>query len=241
MVDIKLNSACQRDIQFIGDERTPVITIDDLLLSTDELVEYASRHARFSSDGQLAYPGIRADLPAEYANVLAPELVALISNLYNTPRSYDYRLVHQLFSLVTEAPENLGPLQRMPHTDNRSPYYFATVHYLNTVEHAGTGFFRHRPTSYERITEGRYQAYIQAANTHMQANGLPAQKYINASDDHFELIGEVEYRPNRIVIYPSNLLHSGLIQPDRDIDKDPGSGRLTANLFFYFGERPRTT
>ena len=56
-----------------------------------------------------------------------------------------------------------------------------------------------------------------------------------------ELIGEVEYRPNRMVIYPGNLLHSGLIQPDRDINDDPASGRLTANLFLYFGERPRDT
>jgi hypothetical protein len=75
----------------------------------------------------------------------------------------------------------------------------------------------------------------------METNGPPAEKYINASDDHYELIGEVEYRPNRMVIYPGNLLHSGLIQPDRDINDDPASGRLTANLFLYFGERPRDT
>lgn len=239
MVNIKLNNSCRRDIQIVGDEKTPVVVIDEPILSTDELVHYACKHAEFDSNDEFVYPGIRAELPAEYAKVLVPELVALISHLYNLPRSYDYRLIHQLFSLVTQPPEDLGPLQRMPHTDNRIPYYFATVHYLNSGDHAGTGFFRHRPTSYERITEDRYQHYIQTASAHMEANGLPAEKYINESDDHFELIAEVEYRPNRLVIYPSNLLHSGLIQPDRDINEDPANGRLTANLFLYFAERPR--
>ena len=241
MVEIILNSACRLNVQTVGDEKTPVITIDDPILSTDELVRYASQSAEFSSKNQLAYPGIRAALPAEYAAVLKPELVAMISDLYKIPRTYENLLIHQLFSLVTQQPDDLEILQRLPHFDDRSPDYFATVHYLNSGDRAGTGFFRHRPTSYERITEDRYQSYIQAASTHMETNGLPAEKYINASDDHYELIGEVEYRPNRMVIYPGNLLHSGLIQPDRDINDDPASGRLTANLFLYFGERPRDT
>jgi len=208
-------------------------------MSTCELVQYASQNAEFRSSSKSAYPGIRAELPAEYARALVPELVALISHLYNIPRFCKPQLIHQLFSLVTQKAEDLGPLQRMPHTDNRSPFYFATVHYLSSDDHAGTGFFRHRPTRYECITEDRYQSYVQAANLHMAAHGLPAEKYINASDNHFELIAEVEHRPNRMVVYPSNLLHSGLIQPDRDISEDPASGRLTANLFLFFTDLSR--
>ncbi len=63
---------------------------------------------------------------------------------------------------------------------------------------------------------------------------MPAQKYNDTSDEHFELIAEVEHRPNRLVAYPGNLLHSGLIRPDVDITPDPATGRLTANLFFHF-------
>lgn len=239
MIDIKINSASNRDIRIVGDERTPVITIDDAILSTDELVQCATQHSTFSSDSEFAYPGIRAALPAEYAEALVPELATLISEVYGTPPSYEHRLIHQLFSLVTQAPEDLGPFQRIPHFDNRSPFYFATVHYLSTEAHAGTGFFRHRPTSFERITEDRYQPYMQAAGAYVNANGLPAQKYINASDGHFELIAEVEHKPNRLVIYPGNLLHSGLIQPEQDISANPSSGRLTANLFLYFTDLSR--
>ena len=239
MIDISLNSACSREIRVLGDEKTPVIVIDDPILSTDELVQYASQQADFSSDNEFLYPGIRAELPEEYARGLGPDLIALISHVYNTPRSYKPHLIHKLFSLVTEQPEDLGLLQRVPHFDNRSPYYFATVHYLGSEDHGGTGFFRHRPTQYERITDDRYESYVQAANSHMEANGVPAEKYIDGPDDHYELIGEIEHRPNRLAIYPSNLLHSGLIRPDRDIDKNPISGRLTANLFLFFTDLVR--
>jgi hypothetical protein len=236
MVDIKLNRPFRPDIRIVGEERTPVVIIDDPILSTESLIRYASDRANFGSDSQFAYPGIRAKLPAEYADTLLSELLGLITDFYKPPPSYEFRLIHQFFSLVTRQPTELGPLQRVPHFDNHSPYYFATVHYLNPGDFAGTGIFRHRPTGYERIPEDRYPSYVQAAESHIKTHGLPAEKYINASDDHFELIAELEYRPNRLVMYPGNILHSGLIQPDRDISEDPVTGRLTANLFLYFAE-----
>lgn len=234
MVDIQLNSACRRDIHVVGAEKTPVIVIDEPILSTDELVELAAASADFNPDDQFVYPGVRTNLPENYARVLGPELLALIAHVYGVPRSATPHLVHQLYSLVTAKPEDLEPRQRMPHTDNRSSFYFATVHYLTSGDHAGTGFFRHRPTGYERITEDRYPAYIEAVKAHMDASGPPPQTYINASDDHYELIASVDHRPNRLLVYPGNLLHSGLIQPDTVLDANPASGRLTANLFMYF-------
>jgi len=238
MSAIKLNKPFHADVQIVGNERTPIVVIDEPIVTTDELIHFATRHAKFSSDGRFAYPGIRCDLPPAYGQALVPELVKLISQLYKPPPSHELHLIHQLFSLVTQEPGKLRPLQRVPHFDNHSPYYFATVHYLNSGNHAGTGIFRHRPTGYERITEDRYPSYVQAAESHIKKNGLPAEKYINASDDHFELIAKIEYKPNRLVMYPGNLLHSGLIQPDQDIDADPATGRLTANMFMYFAERP---
>ena len=198
------------------------------------MLDYARKEASFGGGDEFAYPGIRAALPAQYAGLLVPHIVGLIRHLYNPPRSSQHQVIHELFSLVTRRPEELAPLQRIPHTDERHPFYFATVHYLNPGEHAGTGFFRHRPTGFERISADRYPALVQTANAHMESHGLPPAKYINESDDHFELIGDVDYRQNRLVLYPGNLLHSGLIRPDKDISEDPASGRLTANLFFYF-------
>lgn len=236
MVDIQLNKPFRPDIRIVGDEKTPVVVIDEPIQTTEALIRYASKHASFASDSQSGYPGVRTDLPAEYAEALVPELVDLIYDVYKPPPSNEFQLIHQLYSLVTRRPEELMPLQRVPHFDNRSPYYFATVHYLNPGIYAGTGLFRHRPTAYERISEDRYPSYVRAAETYVKSHGWPEEKYINASDDHFELIAEIEYRPNRLIMYPGNALHSGLILPDRDISEDPKTGRLTANLFLYFAE-----
>lgn len=237
MVNIELNKPLRPEIRIVGNEKTPVIVIDEPIQSTDGLIRYASERATFDTDSQYAYPGIRTELPEAYAQALVPELADLIADVYSPPPSYELHLIHQLFSLVTRKPEELRQLQRVPHFDNHSPFYFATVHYLNSGEYAGTGLFRHRPTGYERIPEQRYPSYVQAAQAYIKSHGPPPERYINASDEHFELIAELEYRPNRLVLYPGNILHSGLIQPDRDINADPATGRLTANLFLYFSER----
>ncbi len=236
MIDIELNPDLKVEIRIVGNERTPVVIVDDIIRSPDTLIEHAATQAEFSTEGVQGYPGVRANLPPEYAETLLPALRKLIADTYEPPASFEFQLIHQLFSLVSQRPEQLHFLQRVPHFDNHSPFYFATVHYLNPDPHAGTGIFRHRPTGFERLPEERYPIFVRAAEAYVQSHGMPAERYINASDDHFEMIAELEYRPNRLVMYPGNLLHSGLIEPDRDISADPRTGRLTANLFLYFSE-----
>ena len=236
MIDIELNSDLNPEVRIVGNERTPVVIVDDVIRSPGALIEHAATQAEFSTEGVQGYPGIRANRPPEYAATLLPELRRIIAEIYKPPESFEFQLIHQLFSLVSYRPEQLHFLQRVPHFDNHSPFYFATVHYLNPEPHAGTGIFRHRPTSFERVPAERYPIFVRAAEAHVQSHGMPAEKYINASDDHFEMIAELEYRPNRLVMYPGNLLHSGLIEPERDISDDPRTGRLTANLFLYFSE-----
>lgn len=236
MTDIALNTQRNPDIRVVGDERTPVIVIDRPVVSTDSLVRDARQHSGFHLDRRFAYPGLRAQLPDDYVDAMVPALVTLLREIYEIPAAYEHRLIHRVFSLITTPPEDLAVLQRIPHFDTLNTYYFATVHYLGPGTHAGTGIFRHRPTGFERISEARYQTYVQAAEQHMKANGLPPAEYIKSSTDHYELIDEIEYEPNRLVIYPGNLLHSGLIRPERDVSPNPSQGRLTANLFIDFAE-----
>lgn len=234
MLKVELNPACQKDIRVVGDEKTPIVILDNLLDSVEPLRAYACESVEFRPDELFAYPGIRAELPDAYVHAIAPQLAGLLAHEFRVPRGLKFELIHKVFSLITTKPEDLAVSQRIPHTDTRLPHYFATVHYLNPGNHSGTGFFRHRPTGFERISEERYPELLQAGTAHMESKGMPAQKYIDASDDHFELIAEVEHRPNRLIAYPGNLLHSGLIRPDVDIAPDPATGRLTANLFFHF-------
>jgi hypothetical protein len=57
---------------------------------------------------------------------------------------------------------------------------------------------------------------------------------VKGSNDEYELYHRIEYRPNRLVVYPGCLLHSGLVNPAVDINPDPRTGRLTANIFVDF-------
>ena len=135
------------------------------------------------------------------------------------------------FSLLTHRETELTRFQRVPHFDSLNVDYFALVHYLNPGNFGGTGFFRHRPTGFERLTQDRFPQFTQAAEGHFRMHGEPAAQYIRGSDDHFELIATMNYRPNRIIAYLGNLSHSGIAHLEQDIDANPVTGRLTANLF----------
>ena len=236
MSEFEVNDRVSPDIRIVGNERTPVIVVDDPIVATDALKELAVQDKHFHVHRHDGYPGVRTELPGDYVDALAPLLTSLLRDVYEIPDSHEYKLIHRLYSLITTPPEDLGILQRVPHFDALTGWYFATVHYLNSGSYAGTGIFRHRPTGFERITEDRYPDYVQAAEAYMKANGPPAAEYMASTNDHYELIEEIEYRPNRLLIYPSNLLHSSLIRSSRNIDWNPSTGRLTANIFINFVE-----
>ncbi|WP_341939165.1 DUF6445 family protein [Marinimicrobium sp. C2-29] len=227
-----LNAEAQ--IVRIGAEQTPVIVLDNVLGDLETLKRVACEWAPFSSEGQAGYPGVRANLPADYGRWVLSRLEPLIREVYKVPEHFRGRCIHQLYSLVTTPESELAVLQRVPHYDTRRGFYFAIMHYLNPGPFGGTGFFRHRPTGYERITDERFEHFVGEAERHMREHGAPPARYCQGSDAHFEMIHEVDYRPDRLLIYPGSLFHSGLIQADRDLSTDPAVGRLTANLFLDF-------
>jgi hypothetical protein len=150
------------------------------------------------------------------------------------PNHYQAQLFASYYSLVNKHPADLTLEQRVPHIDGRSDYRYALIHYLNPEPHGGTAFYRHIPTGYERITEEKHQRYCDAFDAFHATNGVPPASYINQSSKHFEKIGEIPYKQNRLAVYPGNLLHSGSIIPEHDITSDPVTGRLTANVFLNF-------
>lgn len=233
-ISIEINPAMEVSIRRVGNEKTPIIIIDQVLTESRSLREYASRSAQFESDNVSVYPGIRAQLPKRYTDLIQQLLCPLFRQHYAVPEALEYSPTMAYFSLLTTPVNELGMLQRMPHFDSVKKSNFALVHYLNEGQFGGTGFFRHRPTGFENIADHRYNSFLFAAKTFIKNNGQPPIKYIDASDAHYELIERVEYKPNRLVAYPGTLLHSGLVQADMDIGADPASGRLTANLFIDF-------
>ena len=48
------------------------------------------------------------------------------------------------------------------------------------------------------------------------------------------MLQKIEYKPNRLIVFSGQLLHSTLIDLKTDIDNNPEGGRLTANMFISF-------
>ena len=142
----------------VGEERNPVLMIDDVMEKPAELVRFASEQGGFTEDMAGLYPGTRAPLPLDYARDLIGRLDPLIRSAYDLP-AVKLAKADCVYSLVTLAPDRLHPFQQIPHIDTTSELHFAALHYLCSDSFGGTAFFRQRATGYECITHEREAAY----------------------------------------------------------------------------------
>ncbi|NKF51696.1 hypothetical protein G3R49_14110 [Shewanella sp. WXL01] len=225
-------------LKLIGHSRTPVIIIDDFCHDLSLLQQIAA-DAPFAPDSHTFYPGLRAPLPKDYSIEVINYLFQMVYDVYRIPHSLRLTPQNLVFSLLTKTADQLAPAQCMPHFDTPSPYYFAILHYLNDSSHGATGFFRHKSTGLERIDQQNMQHYFnqldkENAQQAQRNDCEPTPAYCTNSNHSFELYDQIEYKQNRIAIYPGNLLHSTLVDPQTDIDANPETGRLTANLFLHF-------
>ncbi|WP_350431273.1 DUF6445 family protein [Shewanella sp. H8] len=221
-------------VQYVGLQQTPVIIIDNFADDISKLIDIAINDSQFSRDPGSYYPGQRTALPRQYIIEVINAVFQLIYDVYRIPTQLRLKPQQCVYSLIDKQPESLAPLQCLPHFDTPSPHYFAILHYLNDGSHGDTGFFRHNATNYERITAENIDAYFTKAQPFLDEKKQTSPSYFVASDEHYSLYHQIEYRPNRLVIYPGNLLHSTLVNPQTDIDANPTSGRLTANIFINF-------
>jgi hypothetical protein len=97
----------------------------------------------------------------------------------------------------------------------------------------GTGFFQQDGTSFETITTNREAEFLQYLKNNVEQSSSDL-KYCVGSGSGFTLTDSVDYQQNRMLIYPGNLLHTGLIDESRDIRVDASEARLTANLFITY-------
>lgn len=231
---VQVNPGGSLEIRHVGNEQTPVIVIDDFLLDTSAIIDGACRAGDYGPDATSAYPGLRAKLPRDYVIAVLNSIYRLLFKVFAVPAALNLKPVNSVYSLITTPESELSLAQRVPHFDSNGPHYLAVLHYLNPGDFCATGLFRHRPTGFERITEERKPEFMRSSEDYVKAHGEPPRKYINASTGHYELYDRIEYRANRLIAYPGNLLHSGLVEPQRDINPDPRSGRLTANIFVDF-------
>lgn len=217
----------------LGEEGEPLLLIDNAMADPQRLVDEASHAAFAPAFGPTGgYPGLRAPAPLDYVEVVARTLFPQIVDAFDLPPVKLARAECN-FSVVTQPQESLASSQREPHVDTTDPLQFAILHYLCGSEHGGTGFYRHRATGFETLTPERLAAYRAAR----ASEAPPPPGYPTRENDAFEHIGGIDAAFDRIAVYRSRLLHSGLIADPIRLSSDPRTGRLTANIFLTL--RPR--
>lgn len=233
-ISIDVNPEIQIDLKLVGEEKTPVLIIDNFSLDNQAIIDYACEHSEFGSDNATAYPGIRSMLTRQYVVDVLKVVYPYLYKVYSIPLHLKLKTQARYYSILSKAENELQSSQRVPHVDSPSPYYFAILHYLNEGEFCDTGFFRHKPTGFEKVYAARTNEYYAKRESFFNEHGEPEAKYINQSSEQYELYDKIEYKANRLVAYPGCLLHSALVDPKRDLNPDPRTGRLTANIFVDF-------
>lgn len=223
------------ELHWLGDERSPLLILDDFFPHPEQLLLEAEQGAPFAAQTSDYYPGLRKAAGAGYNAFVQAQLPVLLHQLLRDyvalPGDAKPRISLCAFSLTTTAQHQLHPMQCVPHVDAQDELQFALVHYLCGREFGGTGFYRHRASGFERITSARIGQYFPQLQQQLRTQGRSLAGYMRGSNDLFEQIGAVEARFNRAILYPGNLLHSGLINTSQGLPRDPRSGRLTLNSF----------
>jgi hypothetical protein len=233
MKKLTINRQARPTVVLVGSERTPIITIDNAMVNIDDFSELALR-TQFEFDQKTFYPGVRASIDDYCINDVVLALIPQLRAIYQVPDNLRSVTFNTCFSLISSQPDTLHHLQRIPHFDTPKACHFAVLLYMSDGDYGSTAIFNHIPTGYERISENRVDDYFNRANQYFEQYGQPKAEYVTKSDDHFDIVYEIPYLKNRLVIYPGNLLHSTLVQANSDIDANPATGRLTTNLFIEF-------
>lgn len=235
--DFGLNARLSVSLERIGNEREPVLVVEQVLREPHALVDYAAREVAFDPvwGPNGGYPGIRAPAPLDYVGTLVRSLSPIVEKAFALG---DVALAKAdcSLSLVTLPPGALAPLQRIPHVDTVDPLQFAMLHYLCGAGFGGTSFYRHRATGFEALTAERLPAYEAARERELAALG-DAPAYIVGDTDHYAQTAAFGAAFNRLIVYRSRLLHSGQIERPDALLADPRSGRLTANIFVNYRQR----
>ncbi len=216
----------------VGNEQQELLLVDNFLKGASALKEYAIQQNNFARADSF-YPGLRMQVPQAYTFAIVKHLGFFMEQFFHLEVRKIKNAVSK-FSIVTDSPDDLSLLQRIPHFDSPSRKGLAVVHYLQSIPSMGTSLYRHNSTNFEYVDDERYSSYMAKIEERYPTKDAYPEGYINGSTDQFEEIASVEAIFNRLVMYRGTSLHSGQIGKDYNFDPSPATGRLTLTSFFEF-------
>ncbi len=209
------------------------VVIDDALLDPQVLVAMAVKHrAAFELAAGNAYPGLELPLSDSVSTRFA-EFFAL-----HARRALGGRRTvraHSRLSMVTLTPDQLRPLQRVPHRDrlavDAGQFVAASVLYLfHDPELGGTSFYE--PKQSAAKTEQLMTTWNTLSNDEFNRHLGAAPAYVTESNAHFNKLLTVPARWNRMIVYDGGVFHCSHVRWPERLSDDPSRGRLTLNPFF---------
>ena len=212
-----------------GREQRPLIAIDDFWPDPDALREDAAS-LRMTAIGP-HYPGVRAGVPPRLAETMRRRIAPLLAEHFGLDPAP--AVSEAYYSLVTTAPADLAPIQRLPHFDGVEPRRIAVLLFLGHGEQGGTAFYRQRSTGFESVDASRLDRFKAELEAGVQALGMPEASYIAGDTALYECVGVQPARFNRALVYAGNTLHCAYLPPEVVLSTDPLAGRLTLNLFLF--------
>jgi len=211
----------------------PCVVVDDFLLDPDALVADAVQYrAGFAPAPHNAFPGQEMRMPDDFSARLDEYFMLHIRNRLGARRTSQ---MFSRLSMVSLAPDQLRPLQRVCHHDNyaTSPTqcFPASVLYLfKDPQLGGTSFYRPKQPMPE--THALFDALAGMDNDEFTRLTGADPAYLTGSNDYFELIATVPAAYNRAIFYDGSIFHSSHITQPELLTSDPATGRLTLNGFW---------
>ncbi|HEY6814712.1 MAG TPA: DUF6445 family protein [Croceibacterium sp.] len=218
-------------VEHLGREREPLVVIDDFIGQVEELARIARLRPYEPVQG---YPGIRSRVSSTYFAARSGLLRRILAEHFELPAGAKVESCD--FSIVSKRPEDLTSGQRRPHYDAADAVLLALLHFTGDATTGGTAFYRHRRTGFETIRPERLARFQAALIEDEREFGPYPARYFHGDDERYEMIGEIEARPDRAIIYRGRLLHSGHVPVAPDPATALETGRLTINTFLV-GQR----
>lgn len=214
------------DVRRIGTEQQPLVIMENALANPDAWVRMAGQ-ASFQSPPGGYYPGLNAPIAPSLVSPLVDRLRGVVEQVFGLPATQGVQLMGYL-ALATAPARTLQPIQRVPHYDAVDKAQLAILCYLCEPKHGGTGFYRHDRTGFETIDATRQARF--RAERDADYEKLKTNQHVGPWTEGYTLVEAVPADLNRLIIYRSNALHSGLLT-DETLSADPRTGRLTLNIF----------
>lgn len=222
--------AASLSIVRVGRSGERVAVLDGAFADPGAIIESVARRGDFSAAPvrDSGYPGLQAPAPAAYARALLAAADEALGKVFGHMEGA-IGGISCAFSLVTAAPEQLHPQQTVPHVDIPEEDRFAILHYLCDPPFCGTAFYRQDATGLEQLSRADWPSYTAARDASLAVHG--ARGYPGDATPGYTITARIPARMNRMLVYRSNTLHSGIIPAELPHPADPWSGRLTGNLF----------